>query len=254
MDIYAYDLNKEVVDFFNAKKLLVVSRALKSSRSGKWIMHKNKQPATEYFDKMTVLPIDQDSFQLLRGGKYPTAYMERTDEGSAWRLYNRANPEDATMISILVEGDYEVDLYHANPGVRITEQNGVSTVENISILNEVSYKDVDNNVDIQGIGCMWFMRGVRGGKYRHGDYIACGNNIDSNRGSGRLDFCKITERTDVPMTTDFKGSTDLNTFSADYVFTEEDRLDSNREYLSLTLYHGVKQTVARFHIDINKIL
>jgi len=254
MDIYAYNLNDEVVDFFNAKQLIVVSRALKSSRTGNWGMHRNKQPATKHFSNVTVMPVGQDSFQLLRSGKFPVGYMEKTDQGGLWRLYNKPNPEDATMISLLVEGDATVDLYHANPAVRITEEDGITTVENISELNEMSYKDVKNNVDIQGIGCMWYMRNVKGLDYKQGGYIANGNKTDLNRGSGRLDFCKLTERTDVPETTDFEGNTDLNTFSTDYVYTEEDRLDSNREYLSLILYHGVKQTVSPLHIAITKIL
>lgn len=254
MEIYAYNLNEEVVDFFNAKKLLVVSRALKSSRTGNWMMHRNKQPATKHFSNVTVMPVGIDSFQLLRNGKFPVAFIEATDQGGMWRLYNRANPEEATMISLLVEGDPDVDLYHANPAVRVTEEDGITTIENISLLNEVSYKEVKNNVDIQGIGCMWYMRNVKGLNYKQGGFIANGNKTDLNRGSGRLDFCKITERTDVPMTTDFVGNTDLNTFSADYVFTEEDKLDANKEYLSLIIYHGVKQTIYPLHMPITNIL
>ena len=150
---------------------------------------------------------------------------------------------------------FDRDLYYANPGMRVTDQgNGISLIENISILNGVPYTEVQNNVDIQGIGCMWYMRRVEDLDYVQGGYIANGNKVDLNRGSGRVEFCKLTERTDVPIATDVKGDTDKFTETADYVYTEEDRLDPEKEYLALIIYHGVKATVSPLALPIETVL
>lgn len=264
MEYYAYTLYEDVKDFFNAEQLLIVAWANKSSITGNWNMHRNKTPATKYFHRANVLPISDTMFQLTRRsydrstGKIidkPYALMEKTEEGGAWRYYNKPTIEDATQRLVMVEGAFDRDLYYANPGMRITDQdNGISLIENITILNGVPYTEVQNNVDIQGIGCMWYMRGVEDLNYVQGGYIANGNTVDLNRGSGRLDFCKLTERTDVPISQDVKGDSDKYTEVADYVYTEEDRIDPEREYLSLTIYHGVKRTISPLTLPVETIL
>jgi hypothetical protein len=259
MEIYAYKLEDDVIDFFSADKLIMVSQAWKSSRTGKWYIHRNKTPGTQFFNKVTVFPKSGTEFELHRYGR-PYGLMELTDQGTAWRFYNNVDKTKATMVRLFVEGDPDIDLYHANPGVRIETQETatrgktVSTIHNITILNGKPYSEMKNNVDVKGIGCMWYMRRVSDLNYRQGGYIANGNFADTNRGSGRLDWCKITDDPSVPLTTDFKGNTDLEGFNTDYIFTEKDQLDSDREALALTIFHGVKQKLSPIVIPITTIL
>ena len=259
MEIYAYKLEDEVIDFFSADKLIMVSQAHKSSRTGKWYMHRNKTPGTKFFDKVTVNPISATQFELIR---YNRSYglMELTDQGTTWRYYNNVDKSKSTICRLFVEGDPDVDLYHANPGVRLESQETgnkgktLTTIHNITLLNGAPYQEMKNNVDVQGIGCMWYMRRARGLDYAQGGYIANGGVTDINRGSGRLDFCKITDDPSVPLTTDFKGNTDLKKFNTDFIFTEEDQLDPDKESLALIIYHGVKQTISPVVIPITTIL
>lgn len=259
MEIYAYKLEQDVIDFFAADKLIMVSQARKSSRTGKWYIHRNKTPGTGYFNKLTVFPLSNTQYEVYKYNR-PYGLMERTDEGTAWRLYNNIDKSKATMVRLFVEGDPDVDLYHANPGVRIetqetgTEGKTLATITNITQLNGAPYQEMKNNVDVQGIGCMWYMRRVSDLDYRQGGYIANGNVVNHNRGSGRLDFCKITDDESVPLTTDFKGNSDLGKFNTDYIFTEKDQLDSDREALALIIYHGVKQTISPIVVPITTIL
>lgn len=261
MEIYAYKVFEDAKDLFNADKLIQVAAATKSSRTGNWYHHRNKTPGTSLFNRMEVFPLSATEFQLVRYGK-PRAFMETTDQGATWRYYNKPTREEATRIVLLVEGDPDVDLYHANPGVRIEqEQIGtgkdvktLATIHNISLINEKPWQEAKNNVDIQGIGCMWYMRRVHDLHYKQGGYIACGNKVDMNRGSGRVAWCKITDDPTVPLTTDFKSDAELNEFKTDYIYTEKDQLDPDKEYLSLILYHGVKQTLYPITIPMTTIL
>jgi len=264
MEYYAYTLYDEVQDFFNANKLIIVAWAWKSSRTGNWSTHRNKTPATSYFNRVGVLPISATMFHLTRKSydrtlkkvvDKPFALMEKIDEGGEWRYYNKPTIEESTQRLLMVEGDPNVDLYHANPAVRVTDQgNGISLIENISIINESPWEEAKRNVDIDSIGCMWYMRQIEDGNYHQGGYIANGNSIDLNRGSGRVGFCKLTERIDVPIAQDVEGDSDKFTETADYVYTEEDRLDPEKEYLTLTIYHGVKQTIRPLVLPVETVL
>ena len=264
MEYYAYTLYDEVQDFFNASKLIIVAWASKSSRTGKWNTNRNKTPATSYFNRVSVSPINETMFHLTHKRfdrtlrkvvNKPFALMEKTDQGGEWRYYNKPTIEESTQRLLMVEGDPNVDLYHANPAVRVTDQgNGISLIENISIINESPWEEAKRNVDIDYIGCMWYMRQIEGGDYVQGGYIANGNFIDLNRGSGRVSFCKLTERTDVEICQDVKGDTDKFTETADYVYTEEDRLDPEKEYLTLTIYYGVKQAVSPLVLPVETVL
>jgi len=263
MEYYAYTLYDEVQDFFNANKLIIVAWAWKST-SGIWSTHRNKTPATSYFNRVGVSPISASMFHLTRKTydrtlrkvvDKPFALMEQIDQGGAWRYYNKPTIEESTQRLLMVEGDSNVDLYHANPAVRVTDQgNGISLIENISIINELPWEEAKRNVDVDSIGCMWYMRQIEDGNYQQGGYIANGNSIDLNRGSGRVGFCKLTERTDVEICQDVKGDTDKFTETADYVYTEEDRLDPDKEYLTLTIYHGVKQTLRPLVLPVETVL
>ena len=261
MEIYAYQLSQDVEDFFNASKLVQVSMAYKSRTTGKWTHHRNKIPATSLFNRVTVFPLSATEFHLYRYNK-PYALVESTDQGASWRHYNRPTKEESTIVRIFVEGDPGVDLFHVNPGVRIEQQiigdgketKTLSTVHNISLVNGAPWQDVRPNVDIDSIGCMWFMRGIKGGTYAQGGYIANGNTIDLNRGSGRVAFCKLTDDPAIPLATDVKGNSDLELFNTDYIYSEEDQLDADREYLYLSLYYGVKKTISPLVIPITTIL
>lgn len=258
MDIYAYTLLAEVEDFFDASKLIQVAMAYKDSRSGKWYHHRNKRPATSLFNRATVVPVSATEFMLQRFRR-TFAIIEKTDDGASWRYYAGTSKESANQIILLVEGHPEVDLYHANPGMRVEQvklENGklLTTVHNISLINERPWQEAQKNVDIDSIGCMWYVRGAQGLHHRQGGYIANGNIVDLNRGSGRVEFCKVTNDPDLPSTTDFKGTSDLGKLNADYVWSEADQLDSDREFLSLTLYHGVKQTITPFALPLTTLL
>lgn len=258
---YAYNLSQEVKDFFNADRLVQVALASRSARDGKWYHHRNKTPGTILFHNVTVFPVSEHLFEL-KSRNRTVAVMEKTGQGAEWRHYTGPSIASARVIRLLVEGNSEVDLFYANPGIEVINEtkrteNGLvstSTVKNITILNGLPWQEVENNLDIQGIGVNWFVRGVDNLTYRQGGFIANGNIVDLNRGSGRKEFCKISTDPNIPLTTDFKTDSEISEYKADYILREQDILDPDVEALSMTVYHGLKQTISPITIPLNSIL
>lgn len=257
---YAYNLSDEVKSLFKADKLIQVAMANKSAANGKWYHHRNKTPGTWLFHNVTVNPLSDTLFELKRNN-VTIAVLEKSNQGVEWRHYTGRSKESATSIRVLVEGDPNVDLFYANPGVEIITETketnaglvATATIKNITILNGIPWQEIKNNVDIQGIGVNWFLRNVSDLDYIQGGFIANGNVTDLNRGSGRRSFCKISTDPDIPRTTDFKTDSELHDYKADYVLSPRDLMSNHREVLSMTIYHGLKQTIFPLTLPINSI-
>ncbi len=249
MTVYqAYNLDQSVIDLFGADYLVVVASLL--SVVDDQILHRNKMPATELFSDVLPTPYG-NGYHLVKKG-VPVAYVEEGN-GSKYRYYNAPEKEDANMVLLLEKGDIDVDLCYFNPKVEVTSKNGVLTIFNETVLNHVRWREVQNNIDIQGFGLMWVVTNVKGTDFKGHEYIGCGNHYDFNRGSGRKHFCKITKNPTAPKTVDFIGTTDLENDSADYIYPAVEILDPNVETLNLKVYHGLKATEKPFIIPLKTL-
>lgn len=251
MEYKLYNVHPEAIAF-GADNMVIVATYMRTATGP--ILHRNKFPATMLFHN--VIPqINGPRVDLVDAstGEINSFLEDASSDGALWRHYNNSDKSKADRILLLVKGNNN-DMYFANPSLYVEQRDGIAVLHNTTVINGVSWDKVQMNRDMSSRGVMWAVFPVANAKYGSMDYIACGNRYDFNRGSGRPSFCKITKRLDVAKTTDFKGSADLNTISADWVWGASEISDPDTEKLSFVYCYGVKLQLMPLIIPINEIL
>jgi len=240
------------IESLGLSKQVVVATYEKASTGT--VFHRNKRPSNFLWDNITIDSTTSTSIVLLNTKTSEKTLLESsTTDGSDWRHYNNVDKTKATIISLLVTGD-ENDMYECNPSLDITVVDGIAQIKNVTTINGKPWQHANRSTDdIQGLGCMWMVSNASDPNYLGMLFIACGNKFDFNRGSGRLDFCKITKRTDVPLETVITGA-DINKLTTDYIYKAGDIADPDTESIIFSLYHGVKAVQSAISVPLNSFL
>ena len=258
MIIYAYNLDADVLAApLEADKLVVVARRLVPAKPLSAFGHRNKFPATELFHNVKpYFNATQTTATLadITTGK-TVAYIEKgDDDGVNWRYYNNADKTKADQCILLVYGDARRDVMSFNPGVEVSKVNDKTIlIRNVSLINGQLWKHAPMNDDLQNKGCMWTIHNVSDRDSSTTQWIANGNVFDTNRGSSRLEFVKLSIDPNAPATTDFEGNTHESDDTADYIWTTSDQADNNEEYLKLIYFYDVKGVFSPLVLPFTKL-
>lgn len=255
-----FSIGEDVQNEFDVERLMVLASTHR--RGTKWgVPTRNHTPA-EYLFNRVGFEKDGDDYLLTRkiydrvARKVVSKAIGRlrpSTQGGEWVYYNNEDIDQATSRLVLAKGG-DNDLYSAEMRLAVVKVGDVHIVRNTSTINGVLWSETPIRGEIGLMSASWYLRNIEDGQLRQGGFIPLYAPINYNIGGVRPEFVKLTTNPDVPSTLDYKGVSDLDTWSADYCVKEEDLTDPDHEKLVLTMYHGTKQTVRNFGVSLKQIL
>jgi len=250
-----YKIDSKVVTLFNPLSLMSVV-TLYNLPTGKFIMT-NIKTGGDLFNGLTA--VESNGGHVLTSGHVladaegnNVAFVKSSSgKGSKFIFYNAPDPNEATMIHLLVTGDPNHDYYSGNISVSVEKVGDNYLIKNESKLNNLSYQTVKLNKMIKARNKVrWVLSKVDGGVA----YIASSSLGYSQLGGCRPDYVKLTTKGGTVISTDKTGNSQINDTSADYIIKASDLADIDVEELSLTHVRFAKNETTPLRIPVAQIL
>lgn len=245
----------EVVDLFNPESLVIALSALNPNRLDKLIPAQERLPGGHLFSDCDIVE-ENGVFHILKGG-IPVAMVEKATESQngKWRYYNNVDKTKANVCYVLTTGDPNVEMVSLNLIVDVAFANGITTIENNSLINGKHWKEAQPNRTASAFGFWATVNNLQDPRSISGlIYLPAGDGNIIQTGT-RRDYYNLTKNPAIPISTDKIGISQADTH-ADYRISAADLADANVEYFGLTMvwFKGSwKNQSQTMFIDIKKL-